>query len=48
MTDYDDFFAEIAADESVFAEKGVLDPLADPRRSSPATSRNAGLCETRD
>jgi orc1/cdc6 family replication initiation protein len=30
MTDYDDLFAETAPDDSVFVDKGALDPLAEP------------------
>jgi len=30
MTDYDDLFDDVAAADSVFADKGALDPLADP------------------
>ena len=30
MTDYDDLFADTAPDDSVFVDKGVLDPLAEP------------------
>ncbi|MEF8825333.1 MAG: AAA family ATPase [Halapricum sp.] len=30
MTDYDDLFAETAPEDSVFAAKAALDPLADP------------------
>jgi len=30
MSKYDDLFADAAPDESVFADKGALDPLADP------------------
>ncbi|NHN60129.1 AAA family ATPase [Halorussus sp. JP-T4] len=30
MTDYDDLFDDVAATDSVFADKGALDPLADP------------------
>jgi cell division control protein 6 len=30
MTDYDDLFDAMAPDDSVFADKGVLDPLAEP------------------
>ena len=30
MTDYDDLFNDVAATDSVFVDKGALDPLADP------------------
>lgn len=30
MSKYDDLFAEVTAEESLFLEKGALDPLAEP------------------
>ena len=39
MTDYD-LFDNAAATDSVFANKGALDPLADPMRSLHARGKN--------
>ena len=41
MGKYDDLFDDTRADESVFADKSALDPLAEPTRSSPGRPRNA-------
>ncbi|KYH25034.1 ORC1-type DNA replication protein [Halalkalicoccus paucihalophilus] len=43
MTRYDDLFDELAADESVFADKGALDPLAEPEDIVPWTEQERAL-----
>jgi archaeal cell division control protein 6 len=43
MSRYDDLFDELAADESVFADKSVLDPLTEPNEIVPRTDQERAL-----
>jgi archaeal cell division control protein 6 len=43
MSRYDDLFDELAADESVFADKSVLDPLTEPNEIVPQTDQERAL-----
>ncbi|WP_306060050.1 hypothetical protein [Natronococcus wangiae] len=40
MSKYDDLFAATVPDDSLFADKGALDPLADPEEIHAPRSRN--------
>ena len=43
MSRYDDLFDEVPANDSVFADKSALDPLAEPAEIVPRTEQEQAL-----
>ncbi|MDL5363348.1 Cdc6/Cdc18 family protein [Halalkalicoccus sp. NIPERK01] len=46
MSRYDDLFDDVAANDSVFADKSVLDPLSEPDEIVPRTDQERALATT--